>query len=521
MIISLYKFSCLDGWISCEPNSHIRRRKSLPSFIATSGPQIDCHKMSPFDIFCLYFDQPIWSLILKETEIYRLQINSKISRVEIAELQAYVGLKILMGLCSKPAVEDYWSTLDAFESPFFQRVMTRRRFQEINSLLHFADNEKWIPKGQPSYDPFYKIREMHELLMKNFQACYVPNRCVAADESLTSFKGRCSFWQAIRTKRARFGIRSWRLADSETGYLIQCTVYAGKSNYDVAINNNKELFANRGLGESVIFDLLQSLPNCNHVVYSDNFYTSPQLVSDLYNMGYGAVGIVRADRKGLPSAVRKKNLTKLPKNSIKFYFKDPLLLCAMHDRRHVLGLSSIHDPQTTEVIMRDRFAESFRRTVAKPTLLADYNAKMGPVDLGDQISHCYPVYPHRCSKWTHRWAHQLINDTLMNAAIMFKLARDQESPVNRKFFNLSIVESLCEPLLRECHISVTVQIRHKLLPNLETEGRNRCRYCQRFRQSERRTRWICGECNAPLCKTCFNLYHSLLVTGKNASCIVA
>ena len=54
----------------------------------------------------------------------------------------------------------------------------------------------------------------------------------------------------------------------------------------------------KGLAHNVV---LSGLENKGYHVFTDNFYSSPILSSELYDSGFEACGTVRIDRKGIPS----------------------------------------------------------------------------------------------------------------------------------------------------------------------------------------------------------------------------
>ena len=64
------------------------------------------------------------------------------------------------------------------------------------------------------------------------------------------------------------------------------------------------------LSHRVVLELLDytRLQNKGYIVYTDNFYTSPELFNDLYAWGFGASGTVRANQKGLPREVTQMKL---------------------------------------------------------------------------------------------------------------------------------------------------------------------------------------------------------------------
>jgi hypothetical protein len=127
--------------------------------------------------------------------------------VTIAEMKAYVGLQIMMGVCTKPKLPDYWALLGIDKTPSFREVMSRNRYQLINSFLHFSDNEGRVAKGQPGYDPLYKIAQLMSILKPLAKQHYTPEREISIDESMKKFKGRLCFRQYIPNKPTRWGIK--------------------------------------------------------------------------------------------------------------------------------------------------------------------------------------------------------------------------------------------------------------------------------------------------------------------------
>ena len=66
--------------------------------------------------------------------------------------------------------------------------MKRDRFSLIMKFFHLADNEQYIPKGQPGHDPIFKLRPFLEPLIGNFQQSYTLHRELSIDEAMVRFK---------------------------------------------------------------------------------------------------------------------------------------------------------------------------------------------------------------------------------------------------------------------------------------------------------------------------------------------
>ena len=71
-------------------------------------------------------------------------------------------------------------------------VLTSIDFRGLH-ILHY----RYIPKGQPGYDPLYKIRPFLTPLLHHFKEAYTLGREVSVDESMIAFKGRISFIQYL------------------------------------------------------------------------------------------------------------------------------------------------------------------------------------------------------------------------------------------------------------------------------------------------------------------------------------
>ena len=112
----------------------------------------------------------------------------------------------------------YWSTDELFYTPIFSSVMPRDRFLILIRFLHFADNSA-CDVSDPARDRLHKIRPVIDFVKRRCREVYYPCTEVCVDESLVLFKGRLSFRQFIRTKRARFGIKIYQLCTS-SGVLL-------------------------------------------------------------------------------------------------------------------------------------------------------------------------------------------------------------------------------------------------------------------------------------------------------------
>ena len=88
----------------------------------------------PVSLFSLDFDHALLSLIVRETNCYAKQALSGTSKVwstDAAEIRAYRGFMLLMGINELPEIRDYWSLHKYLRyTPIADRIL-RNHFETI------------------------------------------------------------------------------------------------------------------------------------------------------------------------------------------------------------------------------------------------------------------------------------------------------------------------------------------------------------------------------------------------------
>ena len=94
--------------------------------------------------------------------------------------------------------------------------MTRNRFKETLSVLHFNDN-KLMPadKNAPNYDRLYKIQPLITDLREIFKTLVPVETCQAIDEQMIPFKGANMARKCMTKKNSKMRIQTLVLS----GYL--------------------------------------------------------------------------------------------------------------------------------------------------------------------------------------------------------------------------------------------------------------------------------------------------------------
>ncbi|PSN42671.1 hypothetical protein C0J52_13024 [Blattella germanica] len=150
---------------------------------------------------------------------------------------------MLMGIVQKPTFCFYFSKNATLATPVFGFVISMDRFEAIYRYLHFNNNNENINTYQGPCKLF-KIFPIVQCLNNKFQYLYSASQNIAIGESLTLRRGRLSFWQYIPLKSSKFGIKTFGLCESSSGYLWSLIIYSGK---DITFNPMFSILRHRPL----------------------------------------------------------------------------------------------------------------------------------------------------------------------------------------------------------------------------------------------------------------------------------
>ena len=278
--------------------------------------------------------------------------------------------------------------------------MSRNRFLAINKFFHFVNNSVL-----DSNDRLRKITPVVDHLHDVFSRSFLPSRYVSVDESLLLWKGRLGWKQYIPKKRSHFGIKTYELCDSHTGYLWNFVVYTGKTAASTVSDMSSSSL--------VVLDLMSGLLDKGYCVITDNFYTCPALFLKLVEHKTDAFGTVRLGRKGMPSALKKM---KLKKGDTNFRRSGKLLALTWYDKRQMSMLSTIHDAFIVQTGKDDR---TTGKPIEKPKVILEYNQYMGGVDKLDQMLEPY-MSTRKSLKWYKKFFLHLLDISVYNSFVLYK-----------------------------------------------------------------------------------------------------
>lgn len=493
----------------------------LPEYKKTSGILIETTDFEPVDYFYSFFPEEAFKLIAEETNRYADQFfdtpvefppSSRFhawSDTSVEEIKAFVALQIAMGLCNKPAISDYWSTY-WLTSVDFGKIITRNRFELLQTFLHFNNTANQVPKGQEGYNPLFKIQPLLDICNPLYEKVYQPKKCLSIDESMIKFKGRVFFRQYLPKKPTKWGIKAFLLCESDSGYCLKSQIYTGKDSFERSEDNL--------LSDHVVLELLDGYENKGHIAFMDNFYSSPNLYAKLELKQIGACGTVKGNRRQMPDELLQKNL-KLKKGDDPVFMRSGnMVVCGWHDTKRLTMLSTVDNNLTIDKEIRSKQHASGKRTVEKPVAVERYNMNMGGVDRFDQMLGTYQ-YPHKSLKWYHTLYHRARETALVNGYIIYKKASDENKDDPQKF-RQAVIDGLLEhwtcPRKRVGRPSIAplpLRMTGKHFPNKYEDKKYKpdCEVCSdRKAGCRRQTSFCCKQCNVPLCiSPCFERYHTL------------
>ncbi|KAK0046220.1 PiggyBac transposable element-derived protein 3 [Biomphalaria pfeifferi] len=233
---------------------------------------------TPISYFEQFFTPDMMQLIVEETNRYAVQ-NGSWFRINMQNLETYVGIFLRMGIVHMPRYRMYWSSELRYNA--IADYMSRNMFEDIGRFIHFNDNSKVITnRKDQNYDSLYKIRPILEKLL---QQCLLvaPKQRQSIDEQMIPFKGRNRLRQYLPNKPKRWGFKVIARCCSRTGFTHDFTLYEGKA---------PELAEGESVGyqpADFVILLCKSLPQQrNYIIYFDNWFNFPELQLRLKQYGF-------------------------------------------------------------------------------------------------------------------------------------------------------------------------------------------------------------------------------------------
>lgn len=433
------------------------------------------------------------------------------------EMLTFFALQLYMGVVRYPTIKCYWSREFLFAGPkiFCAEVMSRNRFLGILKFIRFSHPSAYVP-GRP----ITRLGVFFSMLRQNCMTIVDPGEVVALDECLVLYKGRLHFKQFIKTKRARFGLKLFRVCPSDPalrGYTYNFALYFGKDIYKIYnIPESLQL----SLSERIVVYLAQNLLCEGREIILDNWYMSLRLAEFLLSKNTYVTGTIRFNR-GVPKELTE---TQLERFQACFVRKGDILVVRYKDKRDVYLLSTKLTAGFTE---KSRYQSKVSATVSiqKPLAIEHYNLNMGAVDAVDQ-----DLEPYNCTRKSYTWfkkiGFHMVQRMVLNSKVLYINATGTQINV------LDYTKTLIDDLLSENSPGYkklkaeyknnqeqkrgnVPSVKHVFACHKKEEGfrrkRGTCRVCYQTEKKRTYTSNFCGNCGSGPIYLCsiehFNEYH--------------
>ena len=122
------------------------------------------------------------------------------------------------------------------------------------------------------------------------------------------------------------------LSESKTGYMYNMVIYYGKETQLITPGLNHTT--------KVVLTLMEPLADKGYDLYTDRFYTSPALASELLKINTTLTGTVMVNRKNMPAATKT---SKQKKGDVQTYKNGPMVIIQWTDKRTLTALTTKHN----------------------------------------------------------------------------------------------------------------------------------------------------------------------------------
>ena len=95
---------------------------------------------TPVKVFEEIFSEEIVQFIIKESVRYATETNRPATTSSSDEIKIFIGVLLISGYHKLPAETHYWSNDEDLGLQTVKNALSKSKFQELKSILHFCDN---------------------------------------------------------------------------------------------------------------------------------------------------------------------------------------------------------------------------------------------------------------------------------------------------------------------------------------------------------------------------------------------
>lgn len=148
-------------------------------------------------LYRLLFPREVIATIVEHTNGYAAwkmveeqQVNDRWIDTTEAEMRAFLGINILMGISQLPGSDMFLSANNLIGNVGIQNILTCNRYHKIMQYFHVSDRSAEWRHG---YDRLYKVRTVMDVVSETFLKYYTLTQQASVDEAMIAYTGRLSF----------------------------------------------------------------------------------------------------------------------------------------------------------------------------------------------------------------------------------------------------------------------------------------------------------------------------------------
>jgi hypothetical protein len=327
--------------------------------------------------------------------------------------------------------ESYWS--EHTVQPWICKVFPQTRFLWLNAKWSIIDPA--IAAATTSTHWLYKLQPLIDTVRAACHQYWHCGQYITVDEQRVAFKGRAAGITYNPKKPTKWGFTVHMAACAASNWVHDFMVYGGKTTDS----------AETGLACNIVIKLVWRLLQRGHVVVADNWFSSLQLVRELYAAGTGYVGTLKASMAaGFPAAFRPRKPgepkpLKLMGGKHRSYQAEHITVTEWSDRSTVKLVSSVDNPTTAATVKRWSAEKRARVQQPAPSVAHTYNRYAHGVDTANHYCEAYKT-GSKSKRWWVVLAWAIINIAVHNAFLIHRAAADK--PLSNRQFRLQLAQEL-------------------------------------------------------------------------------
>uniref|UniRef100_A0A672YBL4 PiggyBac transposable element-derived protein domain-containing protein n=2 Tax=Sphaeramia orbicularis TaxID=375764 RepID=A0A672YBL4_9TELE len=486
------------------------------------GPTFDTSAAwSPISLFQLFFSASVVRKIIDNTNANAAKrkeagLKFKWEALTMKDFYIFLAILIFTSLVTVHHGSDYWRKKWPYNFSFPSDHMKRDRFEAILWSLHLSDpkeaEENDKKKNTAEYDRLFKLKPLYTQMVNACKAHFQPYQNLSIDEQMIATKARMSMKQYTKDKPTKRGYKLFVLADSSIGYTWNFFIYAGKNESPTA----------HSVSYSAVMNLLPfPLLGGGYILYTNNFYTSPALFTELSRKNIRCCGTIRKNHISVPQTQTNELPKKTERGDMRWIRSGNLLFVKWMDTREVTMCSTVHQAYSGQTVKRKVKEAGVweNKSIPAPDSIVDYNKNMGGVDLSGALITLYSVR-HKTMKWYKTLFYHFVDIAAVNSYLLHKeLSKMRQDPTRTKSFTQkTFMEQLAKEMLEFAGSAATsprptpsTTCMPMFLNKQETRARKYCKRCYNAGTPRVKTAVYCRRCEVPLClnskKNCFQLWH--------------